>query len=168
MLSRLAALRVDFIVALFLMVFALVEMVGSLELHMGEEFTLGPGAMPLIYSSGLLIFAGILLYHARPRRAAIEAMAEVKASEEKEEAPALDYGAGVKTFLLVVLFIASLYYVGFLIGTAVFAFLQLRFVMRVSLPKALLFGLLWGGGLYFAFEHLLEVQLEPGLLFSRS
>jgi Tripartite tricarboxylate transporter TctB family len=167
MLARIAFLRVEFLVAVLLVVFALVEMVGSLELHMGEEFTLGPGAMPLIYSTGLLIFAGLLLWTSRPKRTAIAVKAKTP-DEEKEEAPALDYVAGIKTFLLVVLFVAAIYYVGFLIGTALFAFLQLKLVMRVTLAKSLLFGLLWGGGLYFAFEHLLEVQLEPGLLFSGS
>jgi hypothetical protein len=168
MLARLTSLRVDFLVALLLVVFALVEMVGSFDLHLGEEFTLGPGALPLAYSCGLLIFAAILLYTSRPKRAAKIAEQADAPDRDKEEAPALDYAAGAKTFLLVVLFIASIYYVGFLAGTALFGFLQLKLVMRASLSKSLLFGLLWGGGLYFAFEHLLEVQLEPGLLFSGS
>jgi hypothetical protein len=169
MLARLTSLRVDFLVALLLVVFALVEMIGSFELHLGEEFTLGPGALPLAYSCGLLIFAGILLYTSRPKHIAAKIAEQADAPDrDKDEAPALDYAAGAKTFLLVVLFIASIYYVGFLAGTALFGFLQLKFVMRASLSKSLLFGLLWGGGLYFAFEHLLEVQLEPGLLFSGS
>jgi hypothetical protein len=171
MLARIASIRVEFFVALLLVVFALVEMFGALELSMSEEFTIGPGAMPLIYSAGLLLFAGALLYSDwRKHRAqpAAEASPSKVAEEEEKGHPTVDYAAGVKTFLLVTGFIAAIYFVGFLISIAVFAFLHLKFVMRMPLLKAAIIGLIWGGALYYAFAHLLEVQLEPGILFSGS
>jgi hypothetical protein len=170
MLARITSIRVEFFVALLLAVFALVEMYGALELPMAEEFTIGPGAMPLIYSAGLLLFAGALLYGDwRKHRAQSTAEASPsKVAAEKKDHPTVDYAAGVKTFLLVTGFIAAIYFVGFLISIAVFGFLHLKFVMRMPLLKAAIIGLLWGGALYYAFAHLLEVQLEPGILFSGS
>ncbi len=165
MLARITSLRVEFLVALLLAVFAVVEMIGAIELPMGEEFTIGPGAMPLIYSVGLLLFAGYLLYTSRPKRSVAEAN---PLKEAEEEAPKLDYGAGVKTFLLVTGLIAAIYFVGFLVSMMVFAVLHLRLVMRMPWLKAATIGVIWGGALYFAFAHLLEVQLEPGILFSGS
>jgi hypothetical protein len=157
MLGRITSLGIERLVALLLIVFAIAELYEAFQLPVSEEFTLGPGAMPVIYGLGLLIFAGILAVTASRKAAA--------GSDEGQDAPARDYRAGGVTFALLILFVASIYFFGFLLSTILFSFLHLKLVMRLPVLKAAVFALLWGGGLYYAFDHLLEVQLEPGLVF---
>jgi small-conductance mechanosensitive channel len=158
MLGRIASLGAERFIALLLGVFAVVELSSAVHLPVSEEFTLGPGAMPLIYGVGLLIFAAIPAI--RPSQKRVSA-----APAESQDAPPRDYRAGAITFALLILFIASVYFAGFFIGTAIFSFLYLKIVMRSPLHKAAIFAVIWGGALYYGFDHLLEVQLEPGLLF---
>lgn len=158
MSGRIAGLGAERFVALLLGVFAVIELSSAVHLPVSEEFTLGPGAMPLIYGAGLLIFAAILAIRPTQKRVAA-------ASGENRDAPARDYKGGAITYALLILFIASVYFVGFFIGTALFSFLYLKIVMRSPLHKAAMFAVIWGGALYYGFDHLLEVQLEPGLLF---
>ena len=120
----------------------------------------GPGAMPVIYGIGLLIFSLLLGFTASPKERPLP-----ERLDEKMDEPGRNYPAGIITFLLVVLFVASIDFVGFLVGTILFSFLHLIFVMRLNVPKSVAFSLLWGGGLYYLFQHLLAVQLEQGMLF---
>ena len=73
--------------------------------------------------------------------------------------------AGGLTFALIAVFIVSIYLVGFFGGTIIFSFLFTKFITRWSLLKAAAFALIWGGALYYGFDHLLGVQLDPGILF---
>ena len=79
--------------------------------------------------------------------------------------PVRNYRDGVLTFALVALFIASIYFVGFLGGTIMFSLLFVLLISRWPVPKAAAFGLIWGGAVYYGFDSLLGVQLEPGILF---
>jgi hypothetical protein len=160
MLEKIRALDIERFVALLLGVFAIAELTQAMQLSIYEEFTLGPGAMPLIYGVGLLIFAVLLGITASPKE-----KAPPERPDEKMDEPGRNYRAGIVTFGLLILFVVLIFLVGFLPSLIIFSFLHLCLVMRLSLLKAAVFSLLWGGGLYYAFDHLLEVQLEPGLLF---
>jgi hypothetical protein len=160
MLEKIRALDIERFVALLLGVFAIAELTQAMQLSIYEEFTLGPGAMPLIYGVGLLIFAVLLGITASPKE-----KAPPERPDEKMDEPGRNYRAGIVTFGLLILFVVLIFFIGFLPSLIIFSFLHLCLVMRLSLLKAAVFSLLWGGGLYYAFDHLLEVQLEPGLLF---
>jgi hypothetical protein len=160
MLARLSGLDVERFVALVLAIFAVAELTQALQLPLSEEFTLGPGAMPLIYGVGLLIFAVALGLTASPKERALP-----ERPDERMDEPGRNYPAGIVTFLLIIFFVASIYVVGFLAGTIIFSFLHLVVVMRLSLLKSAAFSVLWGGGLYYLFQHLLALQLEQGMLF---
>ncbi|HVT51929.1 MAG TPA: tripartite tricarboxylate transporter TctB family protein [Dongiaceae bacterium] len=160
MLEKIRALDIERFVALLLGVFAIAELTQAMQLSIYEEFTLGPGAMPLIYGVGLLIFAVLLGLTASPKE-----KAPPERPDEKMDEPGRNYRAGIVTFSLLILFVVLIFFIGFLPSLIIFSFLHLCLVMRLSLLKAAVFSLLWGGGLYYAFDHLLEVQLEPGLLF---
>jgi hypothetical protein len=160
MLEKIRALDIERFVALLLGVFAIAELTQAMQLSIYEEFTLGPGAMPLIYGVGLLIFAVLLGLTASPKE-----KAPPERPDEKMDEPGRNYRAGIVTFGLLILFVVLIFFIGFLPSLIIFSFLHLCLVMRLSLLKAAVFSLLWGGGLYYAFDHLLEVQLEPGLLF---
>ena len=158
--GRIRALDVERFVALLLAIFAIAQLTQALQLPLGEEFTLGPGAAPLIYALGLLIFAGLLALTASPKeRASPERL------DEQMDETGRNYPAGILTFFLLILFVVSIYLVGFLVAMIIFSFLHLIFVMRMDLPRAAVVALLWGGGLYYTFAHLLHVQLEQGMLF---
>jgi hypothetical protein len=162
MLRRIQTLSVERFIAALLVVFALIELYGALQLSVSEEFTLGPGALPVVYGVGLIIFAGILLIW--PSQKAPPVIENPVAGED-EVVSVRNYRAGVLTFALVVVFIAGIYFVGFFGGTAIFALLYLTLVMRWSVLKAAASAVIWGGALYYGFDRLLGVQLEPGMLF---
>jgi Tripartite tricarboxylate transporter TctB family len=159
MRNKIGSLGAERLVALALMIFAVAELYAASRLAVTEEFTLGPGAMPLIYGVGLLIFASVLA--ARPQNGApLQADAA-----EGEDAPVRDYRSGGITYALLILLIASVYFLGFLIGTILFSFLYLLLVIRWKWFKAAMFSVIWGAALYYTFSHLLQIQLEPGLVF---
>lgn len=159
MRNKIGSLGAERLVALTLMIFAVAELYAASHLALTEEFTLGPGAMPLIYGVGLLIFASVLA--ARPQKGT---PLQVDAAEG-EDAPVRDYRSGGITYALLILLIASVYFLGFLVGTILFSFLYLLLVIRWKWFKAAMFGVIWGAALYYTFSHLLQIQLEPGLVF---
>jgi hypothetical protein len=170
MLRRIQLLGIERFIAALLVIFALIELYGALHLSVSEEFTLGPGALPVIYAVGLVIFAGILVVSPGKKAPPVIENPVVSEDEdptagENEAAPAQDYKAGGLTFVLLAVFIVSIYLVGFFGGTIVFSFLFTKFITRWPLPKAVAFSLIWGGALYYGFDHLLGVQLDPGILF---
>lgn len=160
--ARIQSLGAERLIALLVIAFAIVEFYAAMQLSMTEEFTLGPGAMPAIYAAGLLVFATVLLIQPSPKTSAI---IETSVADEAETGPVGDYRAGVVTFLLVAVFIASIYFVGFLGGTIIFSLLYVLLVARWPVLQAIVFGVAWGGAVFYGFDHLLGVQLEPGILF---
>lgn len=167
MLGRIRSLGLERGIAALLFIFGLIELYGATHLSVSEEFTLGPGALPIIYAVGLLIFAGILaLWPAKKAPPVIENPVESKVSEvDKGEALPRDYKSGAVTFGLIGLFIVSIYVIGFFGGAVLFTFLFTKLITRWPLLKAGAFAIIWGGALYYAFDHLLGVQLEQGILF---
>lgn len=160
--TRIQALGFERLTALMLITFAVIELYGAMQLSMSEEFTLGPGAMPAIYATGLLIFSLLMLI--QPTRKALPDL-DTTSDGEHESVVACNYRAGGITFGLVVAFIASIYFVGFLGGTIMFSLLYVLLISRWSVLQATAFGVVWGGAVYYGFDRLLGVQLETGILF---
>lgn len=168
MLKQIRTLNIERFICGVLVVFALLQLYGASQLPVSEEFTLGPGALPIIYSVGVVVFAGILLIwptKKAPPPIQNPVVSEAEVAGETEVLPAPNYRAGVLTFAFIALLIASIYALGFFAGTSIFSFLYTRFITRWPLPKAIAFALIWAGALFYTFDHLLEVQLEPGVLF---
>ena len=167
MLKQIRTLNIERFIAGVLVVFALVELYGAMQLSVAEEFTLGPGALPIIYSVGVVIFAGILFIW--PTKKAPSLIQNPFIGEEdaacQEALPAPNFRAGALTFAFIAVLIASIYFLGFFAGASIFSFLYTRFITRWPLTKAIAFALIWGGALFYTFDHVLEVQLEPGVLF---
>lgn len=165
MSERFHALGAERLAALLLITFSVAEFYAALKLSVSAEYTLGPGAMPIIYSVGLFIFATALLLQPS-KKASTSIGAAIEAGDESEPAPSPNYRAGVILFALVAAYIASIYVIGFLGGTILFALLYLLLVARWPVMKAAAFAVLWGAGIYVLFVDVLEVQLESGILFS--
>lgn len=167
MLKQIRTLNIERFIAGVLVVFALVELYGATQLSVAEEFTLGPGALPIIYSLGVVMFAGILFIWPTKKAPPLiqnPVMSEGDAGRE-EALPTPNYRAGALTFAFIAVLIASIYFLGFFAGASIFSFLYTRFITRWPLAKAIAFALIWGGALFYTFDHVLEVQLEPGVLF---
>lgn len=158
--SRMQSLGSERFIALLLIAFAVAQLYGAMQLSLSEEFTLGPGALPVIYSIGLLIFSGWLAISPSQKAPPI-----IETDAEVEPAPARNYRDGALTFGLVGLFIFSIYFIGFLGGTVIFSLLYVVFITRWPILKAAAFAVIWGGSVYYGFDHLLGVQLEPGIFF---
>jgi hypothetical protein len=162
MLRRAQWLGAERSIALLLIAFAVAELYAALQLSVSEEFTLGPGAMPVIYSVAVLVFAGMLaIWPSQEAPPVVESLV----GRDDGAVPVRNYRAGVLTFTLVAVFIVSIYFVGFFGGTIIFSFLYIMLVLRWPVLKAAAFALIWGGVLYYGFDRLLGVQLEPGILF---
>ncbi len=146
-------LGVERFVALVLIVLAVVELFAIWKLPLGAEFTLGPGAMPLIYAVGLLLFATVLFLRTDRRKA-------------DADDTSTDFKSGILFFVLLVAFAVCIELAGFLIATAGFSILSLLLVARLEPLKSVLFAAAWSGGLFYVFKYVLQVPLEPGLLFS--
>jgi hypothetical protein len=161
--GRLQTLGAERFIALLLIIFAAAELYGAVQLSLSEEFTLGPGALPVIYAVGLLIFAVTLaIWPSQNARPIVEGT-DVK---EEETLPIRNYRDGIVTFTLVALFIFSIYFVGFLGGTIMFSLLYVLLIARWSVLQATAFAVIWGGAVYYGFDRLLGVQLEQGILFA--
>jgi hypothetical protein len=141
-------------VAALLVVFAVAQIYAAAHLHMSEDYTLGPGAMPIIYSIGLLMFSGYLLVDA------------VKKGPKAGRHDGADYKSGILCVLFLLLFISSIYVVGFLLSTVMFCFLFCLFISKIGLVKSVVFSIAWGGTVYAVFDYLLQIPLETGMLFS--
>ena len=162
MVKQIQLMGAERFVALLLIVFSVAELYAAMKLSLTEEFTLGPGALPVIYAVGLLIFAGMMAaWPSQKAPAAIDSSAVSK----QEAVPPRNYRDGILTFSFVVAFIIAIYFVGFLGGTMIFSLLYVVFIAKWPILKSVPFALIWGGSVYYGFDHLLGVQLEPGILF---
>ena len=146
-----------------LIAFGAAELYSATKLSLSQEFTLGPGALPVIYSVGLLIFAGMLAIW--PSQEAAPDIESSVAGEDEAPCRSGTIGRVSSPSRLSLLFIISIYFVGFFGGTILFSFLYITVVSRWPVLRASAFALIWGGALYYGFDRLLGVQLEPGILF---
>jgi hypothetical protein len=161
---RLYPLNAEVTVSFLLVAFAAAELYAALRLPMTEEFTLGPGALPSIYAVGLLLFSVTLFVRSVRKAPASKAAAATHGGEAPGEVT--DVKAGLISVALLTLFIAAIYLVGFMISLILFCFLFCLFVSKLGLVKSIVFALIWGGAVFMAFDYLLQIPLESGLLFS--
>lgn len=160
MLGRIGELGAERLAALLLITFSGAQLYGSLQLSMSEPYTLGPGALPAIFSVAVLILAVVLLLQASK-----EASPDADSVEVADDSSP-DYKAGLLLFALVVVFVASIHFIGFLGGMILFALLYLLLGLRWPVLQAFAFSVVWGGGVYYGFVHILGAQLESGILFN--
>jgi hypothetical protein len=59
-LGRIQSRGAECFIAMLLIVFAVAALNVAVQFSGSEEFELGPGAMPVIYAEGSLVFAGVL------------------------------------------------------------------------------------------------------------
>jgi hypothetical protein len=136
--------------------FSVAELYAAFQLPLSEDFTLGPGALPAIYGVGLLGFSLVLMFESVRKG--------VRAADDEEEPT--DLRSGLIALGLLALFIGSIYLVGFLIALIAFCFLFCLLISKLDLVRSAIFALIWGAAVYAAFDYLLEIPLETGLLFS--
>lgn len=142
------------VVSLLLVAFAVAQLYSASQLPLLEDYTLGPGALPILYSIGLLLFSAYLLFDSA-----------VKVSPRRIQSES-DYRSGMLCILFLLIFVSSIYVVGFMISTIAFCFLFCQFISKIGLAKSIAFSLIWGGGNYLVANYLLMVPLEAGFLFS--
>ncbi len=140
--------------SVFMLFIGLVCIYGGVRLPVTERFTLGPGAMPLIYSVGVLICA-ILMWVRAPGR------------KDGSFKNALERPGRYGLVFLILNFALGLtvYILGFAIGLILFCFLALVLVKGWRLYRALLFSIAWSLTIYMVFTLLLDVPFLKGVLF---
>lgn len=127
---------------------------GSVRLPVAERFTLGPGAMPLIYSVGVIICA-ILIW--------VSAPSQKDGSLKSALEPPGRYGL---VFLILNFALGlTVYVLGFAIGLILFCFLALVFTKGWRPYRALLFSIAWSLSIYILFTLFLDVPFLKGVLF---
>jgi putative tricarboxylic transport membrane protein len=155
MMNRgLALLNAERLIGGFLVLLGAAELYAATGLRVGAEFTLGPGALPIVYALGLILFAALLAFRRTER-----------GTSERAESGA-ELRSAVLFFGLLLLFAAVTALAGFLIALLLFSFLTLILVVKWSLVKSALFSAIWSLALYAVFRFVLKVPLESGSLFS--
>jgi putative tricarboxylic transport membrane protein len=142
--------------SVFMFFIGVVGFYGSIHLPVSERFTLGPGAMPLIYSSGVVICA-ILIWVLAPSRK--------DASFKNVLGRPGRYGLIFLILNFVLGFIV--YMVGFAIGLILFCFLALFFTKGWRPYRALLFSVAWSLAIYILFTIFLDVPFLKGAIFEK-
>lgn len=143
--------------SIFLVLIGALGVWGSLKVPIAERFTLGPGAMPLIYAAGVLLFAVMLL---------VMTLKGQKA-EAPDAVPEPPETYGLLFFLFNCALALSVHLIGFAVGLFLFSVSSLIYVGRWNIKKALLFSVIWTIVLYVLFKVIIGVPFIEGLFESR-
>ncbi len=130
---------------------------GALKLPLKEEFTLGPGATPLIYAVGVIVFAAAMAFTASSKNTG---------SFRKMIEPPGRYG--LLFFAFFVLLTVLVYFIGFTIGLFLFSLFSLVFAKNHKPLWAAVFSAVWTASLYLIFVRLLNIPFLKGTLFGGS
>jgi hypothetical protein len=144
--------------SIFLVLIGALGVWGSLKVPIAERFTLGPGALPLIYAVGVVLFAVTLLVMTFKGQ-------KVETPDAVSEPPGV---SGLLFFLFNCALALSVYLIGFAAGLFLFSFSSLTYVGGWKIKKALLFSTIWTIGLYVLFKVIIGVPFIEGFLFERS
>ncbi len=143
--------------SIFLVLIGALGVWGSLKVPIAERFTLGPGALPLIYAAGVLLFAVMLLVMTlRGQRAGV--------ADAVPEPPGT---YGLLFFLFNCALALSVHLIGFVAGLFLFSLSSLTYAGGWKIKKALLFSIIWTIGLYILFKVIIGVPFVEGFLFER-
>lgn len=140
--------------SVFIFFAGLAGLYGSIPLPVAERFTLGAGAMPLIYSVGVMICA-ILIWVSAPNR------------KDGSFKNALGRPGRYGLIFLILNFVLGLmvYLVGFAVGLILFCFMALFFTKGWRPYRALLFSVAWSLAIYILFALFLDVPFLKGVIF---
>ena len=141
--------------SIFLVLIGALGVWGSLKVPIAERFTLGPGALPLIYSLGVLLFSITLLV--------TTLRGQKGETPNTVSEPPGRYGW--LFFLLNCALALSVHLIGFTIGMFLFSLLSLIYTDGWKVKKALLFSVIWTISLYILFKHIIGVPFIEGFLF---
>jgi putative tricarboxylic transport membrane protein len=128
---------------------------GSLKVPILERFTLGPGALPLIYSLGVLLFAIALFVMAL----------KGQKNEILNAIPTIPVKYGLLFFFFNCALALSVHLIGFTVGLFLFSFSSLLYIDGWKIKKALLFSVIWTIVLYVLFKFIIGVPFIEGFLF---
>lgn len=145
----------DLLIGLTLLAFGCAELSSASSLPVAAEFTLGAGALPVIYSIGLILFSALLVLSALLGKNA-----------PQRQARATHVSNGLKFLGLIFAFAVLIYLIGFLLSSIVFSISMSYLVCGLSWKRAIIFGLIWSVSIFVLFNYALKVPLETGLLFS--
>jgi hypothetical protein len=141
--------------SIFLVLIGALGVWGSLKVPIAERFTLGPGAMPLIYAGGVLLFTVMLLAMTLKGQ-------KVEALDAVPKPPGT---YGLLFFLFNCAFALSVHLIGFAVGLFLFSVSSLIYVGRWNIKRALLFSVIWTIMLYVLFKVIIGVPFIEGFLF---
>lgn len=144
--------------SVFLVLIGALGVWGSFKVPIAERFTLGPGALPLAYAAGVLVFAAALLVKTMKGRVAGEASA----------IPEPPGTRGLFFFLLNCALALSVHLIGFTAALLLFSVSSQIAIGRWKFKKALLFGVMWTAVLYVLFKVIIGVPFIEGYLFEKS
>ena len=141
--------------SIFLVLIGALGVWGSLKVPIAERFTLGPGALPLIYAAGVLLLAVALLVMTLKGQ-------KIETPNAVPEPPGT---YGLLFFLINCALALSVHLIGFAVGLFLFSLSSLTYVGRWKIKKALLFSVIWTIALYVLFKIIIGVPFIEGLLF---
>jgi hypothetical protein len=155
--TAIPAMSADLVVGLTLAAFGCAELWSASSLPILTDFTVGPGALPIAYSSGLILFSILIVGGAASR----------KDERRTQRLPTpINIYRGVILMALTLIFVAAIYVIGFLASCILFSIALSYFICEVDMTRSILFGTIWSVAIYCLFKYALQVPLEAGILFS--
>jgi putative tricarboxylic transport membrane protein len=144
----------DFIVGLFLLVFALVTILESRKLAFGGIHSPGPGFFPFLLGCLVAFLSLILLTGYIIRRVEVQ----------RGQWEGLLWQKVVAATVILLAYSLTLEIIGFLLGTFLLLGFLLRLIEKKSISFVLFLSFLISLGTYFIFKFWLYIQLPRGII----
>lgn len=142
--------------------FAIVYLIGSFSIRHSKIVSIGAEFMPKIYAFILLVLAMCLIYQG------IKEAKHFNVSEENTEEHE-DTKNVLLTFVLIIVYVASMELLGYMLSSALLLFLMNLLLTPVNTKRnykmAIIYSVVLSVGTYFLFHNLMFMPLPFGIIF---
>ena len=111
----------------------------------------GPSFFPIVILVSFMFLAVLLLFR------------KPKQGEEEKKGPILSFRQ-IVVFTIIFLYVATIPYLGFLIGTCIFLFLLLLYNGKLKIISMIITSVLTSGLLFLIFRIFLKISLPAGII----
>ena len=157
----------DLFSGIFLVLFAAALLIGSFTIKSKVEMAVGPDFIPKIVSTLLLVLGAVITFQGYRAVRANKNTKQDEQSDENEKGKSEKWKSAIATMVLMVVYAAVISSVGFLISTAIYAFLQMLLLApkeKRNPVKFLIISVISTVVIYLAFTKGFKLMLPAGIL----
>lgn len=147
---------------IFIALFAIVYLVGSLFIKQSKAVSIGAEFIPQIYGLILLFLAGCLIY---------QGIKEAKQFDpnKAEEGQSKDMKNVLLTFTLIIAYVAAMQLLGFILSSILFLILMSMLLTPADIKPnyivLLIYSVVLSVSTYYVFHNLMFIPLPIGIIF---